>query len=95
MDDNKYQSAIQKWSEIKDKIEGQLENMGFDMNSKKDQIKAWKNYVYSPFLVIGHGMNKLGALISSLGAQLQTTESKNMKQFLKDVKEAFEQYLQT
>ena len=59
-----------RWTEIKEKIEGQLENMGFDPAQKKQQIAKWKEVIATPVLVVGHGLLKMVGLIYKLGETL-------------------------
>lgn len=63
IDDNKHADYMAKWNEIKEKIEGQLENMGFDPVQKKQQLAIWKDFVGSVGMFTKHGGKNLIGLI--------------------------------
>ena len=45
---------MDKWHEIKENIEAQLENMGFDLATKKQAVNTLENVLVSGLFLIGH-----------------------------------------
>ena len=58
IDSNQYKAYLDKWHEIKENIEGQLENMGFDLATKKQAHNALQDTVVSIFMIGGHVFTK-------------------------------------
>lgn len=86
---------MQRWSDIKEKIDGQLENMGFDPAMKKKQVEMWKDCIATPFLVVGHGLKKMVGLIQKLGETIQGKDKVTFKNFITNIKIGFADYLTT
>ena len=58
-------------------------------------MALWKEAIGSAFLVIGHIGVGMVSLIKKVGSSLQSKDSKDFQNFIKKVKESFQDYLDT
>lgn len=80
---NQYKQYLERWQEIKDSIEGQLENMGFDLATKKQAVNDFKNYIVSPILLGGHVLfNYIPSLVSDVFNSLKSKDAKEYQAFI-------------
>lgn len=57
---------MKRQSTIKETVEGQLENMGFDAAQKNEQMAIWKEFIATPLLLAGHGAKRMVKYLSKL-----------------------------
>ena len=71
---------MDKWHEIKENIEAQLENMGFDLASKKQAVGNLQNYVVSLLYLGKHAfVNALPSLAARVASSFQSKEEQEFK----------------
>ena len=71
---------MDKWHEIKDNIEAQLENMGFDLATKKQAVGNLQNYVVSFLYLTGHlAVKSIPGLAARVASSFQSKEEQEFK----------------
>ena len=75
-----YKQYSDKWYEIKDNIEAQLENMGFDLATKKQAVGSLQNVVVSMLYLTGHVVVKfIPSLASRVASSFQSKDEQEFK----------------
>lgn len=95
IDNNQYRSYLDQWHEIKENVDGQLDNMGFDLASKKAGISDFKDTVYSTVLLGQHFITqKLPQFINSVSMSFKGSDTRDYIEFTQVVKESFKDYIE-
>lgn len=76
-------------------MEGQLENMGFDVSVVKQEVSKFKDNVYSYILFVGHvPMKGLPNVIAKISRSLQSKEEQEYKDFKQGIKDCLSTYIE-
>lgn len=95
IDNNQYRSYLDQWHEIKENVDGQLDNMGFDLASKKAGISDFKDTVYSTVLLGQHFITqKLPQFINSVSMSFKSSDARDYIEFTQVIKESFKDYIE-
>ena len=96
IEQNQYKQYKERLHEIKETIDGQLENMGFDIATKKKEINKIKNYVGSALLLGGHFfIIVIPNLVSSVSNALKNKDDIQSENFVREIKSSFSDYIET
>lgn len=95
IDQAKYQEYELQWNEIKEKVEGNLENMGFDMAQKVEQMNKLKMALGSFGLIVVHGVAQIGPLVKKVVDAVKGRDRVEQANLLKNVKQSFNEYIKT
>ena len=90
IDEKKKEDLLERHNKIKENLEGQLENMGFEQAERVETKDIFMHVVASPFLLLGYTGKGLGNLAVKIGKSIQGQDKALMAQFKKDLEQAFE-----
>ena len=86
---------MQRWQELHENIEAQLDNMGIDFITKKQEAQKFDG-VKSVFLLgVYLASSKLPEKLQNLWQSMQSKEKQEYEKGLNDLKEMFNDYIDT